>query len=149
MVGGIFMSRFKKKYIAVRVCYLNGKQVELQLPKDLKKPMWHYIHEHPHDWQQLLLGALINTPAGKYRNRKVPLMKVGKICAVFIKNKALPNRSRGQFITADKWQSPLINPWQAAFKQNVRFLQHDYPPLHKYLIAKDCLLWWFKTKWRP
>ena len=49
MVGGIFMSRFKKKYIAVRVSYLNGKQVELQLPKDLQKPMWHYIHEHPHD----------------------------------------------------------------------------------------------------
>ena len=74
MVGEIFMSRFKKKYIAVRVSYLNGKQVELQLPKDLQKPMWHYIHEHPHDWQQLLLGALINTPVGKYRNRKVPLV---------------------------------------------------------------------------
>lgn len=140
------MSRFKRKYIAIRVRYLNGRQLELQLPRDLQKPMWNYIHEHPKDWQNLLLGALINTPRSAYHKGKTPLMRVGKIIAIFIKKDPLPTRSRGQFITATNWHMPLISPTNKKFWQNVRFLQHDYPKLHKFLIFKDCFFWWLATK---
>lgn len=133
----------EKRYIYIKVEFLNGTKGDYLLPRDLQSPMWYYISHNKSDWRELLSGALINVPIRPYVNHETTI-RVAKIDAQFIKTRNKGMRSRSQFIIRNNW-------YQVSLKQLIlsrRFLRHDFSLKNKFLITIDLLRWWSRSKWK-
>lgn len=134
----------KKKIFYVKVETLGGREAIFQLPKDLQQPMRIYCHDHPKDWQNLLLGALINIPMADYtaKNNYQPMISLAWVTGFFYRYHYQKWRTRGQFLTQDNWQTK----GRQHFWQTLTFVQHDYPWWIKFRIFWDYYRW--RRLWR-
>lgn len=117
----------RKEYYWVQVRFTNGKIANYQLPKDLQGPLDHHRADHPNDWKELLVGALINVPTTKYRDgqtkirpaeiREILILPVGAHDSRWI--------TRSQFVKPDySWGEWLLN--QVSLNRESNFLTHDF-----------------------
>ncbi|MBE3600748.1 DUF7679 family protein [Streptococcus agalactiae] len=133
-----------KSYYYVEVETLQGELVTFQLPKDLQEAMRAYRHTNPLTWEDLLAEALINIPSAAYtkNNDYQPTIRLGKVKRSFSLKKQQRRRSRGQFLTKDNWQQTDLKH----FRDNIRFIQHDYPFRNKVILWLDYWRWHYRLR---
>ena len=139
------MVKKKRKKFCVRVRSLSGKVHQFPLPNDLQGAMWKYMAENPTNWFDLLSQALINIPTKEYRRNYQPPMTVALVESVFISADYLNISTRGQFVIKSNWQVKDLS----RHRNNIRFLQHDYPLMTKLRIFLAYLIWMTKLHIRP
>lgn len=93
------------------------------------------------NWQEVLIGALINVPVGPYlpNNTVQPPIATGKALGVAAVDSELPaaqgmQRTRSQFIMAAIWK-------QQDSTTNYNFLRHDYDTPSQEQIKADVDYW--------
>ncbi|WP_267202395.1 DUF7679 family protein [Limosilactobacillus kribbianus] len=116
-----------KKVYWVQVRFTDGRIANYQLPRDLQQALHQHIQEHPHHWQEVLLGALINVPVSDYCDSKAKI-KPAVIQRVLILPVAAHNprwTTRSQFVLPDySWWRWLFYPPRLDHEKN--FLTHDF-----------------------
>ncbi|MEY8736109.1 hypothetical protein AB9M75_02375 [Lactobacillus sp. AN1001] len=137
------MGKRKRRYFYVRVEFLNGKQKEYMLPRDLQGAMATYFFENLDNWQDLLDGALINVPTKPYKNNKATI-RTAVVKAQFIRRRSNRSRSRGQFIVRNSWNNVGLRKIILAR----RYLRHDFSLKNRFFISLNTFIWWIKSKFK-
>ena len=89
--------------------------------------------------QSILKGALLNVPIIEYdfQHHYHKFVVPAKVLAVFIKNHRCEWHTRGQFISKDNLNFDDEN--------QLRYLQHDYSKLNKWVIKQCWDIWKVKS----
>lgn len=125
----------RRKYYWVQVQFTNGKLENYQLAKDLQKPIDQHRRNHPGEWRDVLLGALINVPISEYREGQAKI-KPGVVIRIII----LPVRTHDpRWITRSQFVKPDYSNWswffnRVSMKREVNFLTHDFQPANQQRI---------------
>lgn len=127
----------RKEYLYVKVRLLTGESYLYQMPNDINPLMVTEYKSNPEVVKSTLLGSLINVPLTEYRNDKVKL-GVGLVERVFVRKKPIYWRTRGQFITKDRYQT--LKEVRECFS----YMAHDHSFVNKLRIKRDLLKWCFK-----
>ncbi|EDP6423517.1 hypothetical protein FVI60_09040 [Campylobacter jejuni] len=135
------MRKNKKKYVYVKLQFLDGNYVDYMLPNDLQKAIWKHIKNNPNTWRQMLDGALMNAPVRQYDAHGNTVIRVGIVKAQFIRNRSQVLRTRSQFIPKERWCSSIRN-----LNTRYRFLLHDFPWWNKLIITFDVARLWLREQ---
>lgn len=117
----------RREYYWVQVQFMNGKNANYQLPKDLQNPLDQHRKDHPSTWKDILLGALINVPTTKYRDGQTKI-RPAEIQQILI----LPVGAHDpRWITRSQFVKPNYSWWAWMFNQvnmnrEKNFLTHDF-----------------------
>lgn len=136
----------------VQVRFTDGHIANYQLPRDLQQALHQHIQKHPHHWQEILLGALINVPVSGYRDGKAKI-KPAVILRILILPVAAHNprwTARSQFILpVYSWWRWLFYPPRLDHENN--FLTHDFSAANQQRIKATVDDYWrqqIRWHWR-
>ena len=114
-----------------KVCFLDGTKKLYQFPNDLREAM--FVSYEAGELKGMLNGALINVPTSTYKKGHATI-HLAKITSVFSLERSQKWRTRGQFLSADKWTGNLSIP-------EIKFLLHDHSSKNKIRILIDLFKW--------
>jgi len=129
------------KYVFLRTIDLEGKRASYQLPNDLNDIVLNEYLSDKGTVKEVYKGALITVPAARYDKDGNVKLKVVLITGVYVAEKKIYWRCRGQFVPYSRWSSSL-----ESVKGCFNYMNHDYKKINQARIRRDLLKWYKNYK---
>lgn len=129
------------KYVFLRTIDLDGKRASYQLPNDLNDIVLNEYLSDKGTVKEVYKKALITVPAARYGKDGNVKLKVVLITGVYVAEKKIYWRCRGQFVPYIRWSNSL-----ESVKGCFNYMNHDYTKINQARIRRDLLKWykWYK-----
>ena len=129
------------KYAFLRTIDLDGKRASYQLPNDLNDIVLNEYLSDKGTVKEVYKRALITVPAARYDKDGNVKLKVVLITGVYVAEKKIYWRCRGQFVPYIRWSNSL-----ESVKGCFNYMNHDYKKINQARIRRDLLKWYKNYK---